>query len=154
MAKKQVKTNNITPINEASVRQGADILLKALRELIDNARGRIAQQINTELVMLNWHIGNQIRKEILLDERAEYGKAVIDSLANKLTMEYGRGYTRAALFRMVQFAELFPDQQIVAALGRQLSWTSSVFASNISLSKNLMQKIELICQKFVYIHSP
>lgn len=98
-------------------------LLQDLRSLIEQARGRVAQQVNTELVMLNWHIGNRIRKEILRDERAEYGKAVIESLAKQLTMEYGRGYTRAALFRMVQFAERLPNEEIVAALGRQLSWT-------------------------------
>jgi len=99
------------------------MLLQELRQLIEEARNRVAQQVNTELVMLNWHIGNRIRKEILRDERAEYGKEVVESLAQQLTLEYGRGYTRAALFRMVQFAELFPDTGIVATLWRQLSWS-------------------------------
>ena len=121
MAKKQVRT--IVPINQVSVRQGADVLLESLRELIDNARGRVAQQVNSELVMLNWQIGSRIRKEILKDERAEYGKQVVESLAKQLTREYGRGYTRDSLFRMVQFAEQFPDEKIVASLMRQLGWT-------------------------------
>ena len=31
-----------------------------------------------------------------------------------LTIEYGRGYTKKNLWRMVQFAEAFPDEKIVA----------------------------------------
>lgn len=73
--------------------------------------------------MLNWHIGSRIHKEILRCERAEYGKAIVESLAKKLTQEYGKGYSRAGLFRMVKFAEVFPDQEIVSSLMRQLSWT-------------------------------
>src|SRR5271154_6667135 len=101
----------------------AHSLLKDLRSLIDQARKRVAQHVNTELVMLYWHIGNRIRKEILRDQRAEYGKAVVESLAKQLTREYGRGYSRPALFRMVKFAEVFPDQEIVSSVMRQLSWT-------------------------------
>jgi predicted nuclease of restriction endonuclease-like (RecB) superfamily len=91
--------------------------------MIERARSRVAQQVNTELVILNWHIGNRIRTEILKEERAGYGQAIVDSLSHQLTADYGRGYTRAALFRMVQFVERFPDYEIVASLGRQLSWT-------------------------------
>ena len=48
---------------------------------------------------------------------------VVQSLAKQLTQEYGRGYSRPALFRMVKFAEIFPDVEIVSTLSRQLSWS-------------------------------
>jgi len=41
----------------------------------------------------------------------------------KLEVEFGRGFGEKNLRRMVQFAEIFPDGQIVAALLRQLGWT-------------------------------
>lgn len=112
-----------TAISKRAAPVGHGELLKELRALIDEARTRVAHQVNTELVALYWHIGQRIRKEILQNERAEYGKEIVESLAKQLTMEYGQGYSRAALFRMVQFAEVFPDKEIVATLWRQLSWS-------------------------------
>lgn len=123
MVKKRTSTEIAAAGKSSLSNKDTGMLLQELRQLIEEARNRVAQQVNTELVMLNWHIGNRIRKEILRDERAEYGKEVVESLAQQLTLEYGRGYTRAALFRMVQFAELFPDTGIVATLWRQLSWS-------------------------------
>ena len=45
------------------------------------------------------------------------------ALSRQLSEEYGRGFNRPNLFHMIRFAETFPDQQIVSALSRQLSWT-------------------------------
>ena len=98
-------------------------LLPEIRSLIDSTRARVAQTVNSELALLYWKIGDRIHKGILDNERAEYGQRVIDSLASSLTIEYGRGFSRASLFRMVQFAQRFPQIEIVASLARQLSWT-------------------------------
>ena len=93
------------------------------RSLIDQARTRVAQQVNTELVLLYWHIGNRIRTELLQDKRAEYGQQALDTLGRQLTLEYGRGFERSSLSRMVRFTELFGDFQIVATLSHKLSWS-------------------------------
>ena len=44
-------------------------------------------------------------------------------MSAQLTLEYGRGFGRANLFYMVQFAEAFPDAEIVQTLSGQLSWS-------------------------------
>ena len=98
-------------------------LLNELRSLIEGARARVAHQVNTELVMLNWNIGSRILKETLKDKRAEYGKQVVERLSGELSKEYGRGYSRTLLFDMVHFAEVFPDEKIVHSLSGQLGWT-------------------------------
>lgn len=36
---------------------------------------------------------------------------------------YGKGFEEKNIRRMMQFAEVFPDEQIVASAMRQLSWT-------------------------------
>ena len=82
-----------------------------------------AQAVNFELAELHWQIGARVRKDILGRERADYGKQVIALLAEELVSIYGKGYSRASLFRMVQFSERFPDRDIVASMMRQLSWT-------------------------------
>ena len=98
-------------------------LLGDLQSLIDATRVRVAVGINTEMVLLYWDIGERIRTEILGNERAAYGKQVINTVSDQLTMQYGRGFTRANLFHMLHFVETFPDRKIVYSLSGQLSWT-------------------------------
>ncbi|OGS18774.1 MAG: cytoplasmic protein [Elusimicrobia bacterium RIFOXYA2_FULL_40_6] len=100
-----------------------DRLFEDVRGLIDSARSHVARTVNTSLVMLYWHIGDRIRKDILRQERAEYGEEIVVSLAQQLTIEYGEGYSRASLFRMIQFVEKFHDKEIVVTLSRQLTWS-------------------------------
>ena len=85
-------------------------LLEEIRSLIELARRRVATAINTEMVMLYWHIGERIRKDILGQERADYGKRIVQILSEKLATEYGRGFTRTNLFNMIRFAEVFPER--------------------------------------------
>jgi len=56
-------------------------------------------------------------------ERAAYGREIVATLAQELTRTYGGGFAEKNLRRMMQFAEVFPDEQIVVSLIRQLSWT-------------------------------
>jgi predicted nuclease of restriction endonuclease-like (RecB) superfamily len=91
--------------------------------MIENAREQTAQVVNSTLVIMYWRIGKRIREDVLGNQRAEYGKEILQTLSEKLTQEYGRGFDRRNLHYMVRFAELFPDEQIVNALRSQLSWT-------------------------------
>jgi hypothetical protein len=98
-------------------------LLADVRELIESARHQVAQTVNAGLVTLYWLVGKRIREEILGEQRAAYGEEIVHALSAQLTAEYGRGFTRTNLFYMIQFAEAFPDKQIVHALRGQLTWT-------------------------------
>ncbi len=68
-----------------------------------------------------WSIGKYINKELLDLNRGDYGEKVIEYLAQELLVKYGRGYSRPNLFRMVKFAKLYPDKEIISTLSRQLS---------------------------------
>lgn len=98
-------------------------LIKEIKSLIDQSRIRVAKVLNAEMTMLYWHVGRRINQEILKDKRAEYGKEVIHSLARVLEVEYGKGFSRISLVRMIQFNELFPDLEISSTLSNQLSWS-------------------------------
>ena len=98
-------------------------LLGDIRRMIDEARAAVAITVNAGLTMLYWRIGKRIRGEVLQEKRAEYGREIVVSLSRQLQAEYGDGFSEKSLRRMVQFAEIFPDEQIVASLMRQLSWT-------------------------------
>ncbi|NJM45065.1 MAG: DUF1016 domain-containing protein [Alkalinema sp. RU_4_3] len=98
-------------------------LVLELRELIDTARSRVAQTVNAELVMLHWHIGDRIRRDILQEERAGYGEQVVEAVSRILSRDYGRGFGRRNIFNMMRFAEVFPDRDIVQTLSAQLAWS-------------------------------
>lgn len=98
-------------------------LLGDIRQLIEQSRGQLAAAVNSALTLLYWHIGHRIRTEVLQGERAAYGEQTVPALAKQLETEYGRGFSEKNLRRMVQFAELYPDEQIVVSLIRHLSWT-------------------------------
>lgn len=113
-------------------------LINDIAKLIDDARNHVAREYNSTQALLCWLIGKRVDEEILKEQRAEYGEAIISSLAEQLTLTYGKGYSRPNLFRMIKFAKQFPDREIVSTLSRQLSWSHFVIIGSIddSLKRN------------------
>ena len=102
-------------------------LIKDLRQIIEQARGHVAATANYELTMMYWHIGERINREVLGNQRAEYGKQIVAQVAQQLQETYGeKGFEKSSLTRMMKFAKLFPDGQIVAQVARQLTWSHFV----------------------------
>lgn len=87
--------------------------------IIERARKRAYQAVNTELVGLYWQIGQYISRKL---ETAERGEGVVKQLAQHLerTMPGLRGFTRRNLFRMRQFYETYAGDEKVSALLTQL----------------------------------
>ena len=94
--------------------------------LVDEAQRAATRQVNSTLVLRNWHLGRLISDAVLGDERGEYGRQIVSSLARQLTARYGRGFARPSLYRMVQFARTFTEPEIVSSPMRQLGWTALV----------------------------
>jgi len=117
------KQSELQHHSEASPPPTTNNLLDDLKQLIDRARASVASTVNAGLTITYWRVGNHVLKEILQGERAEYGKTTVAMVSRQLTLLYGKGFSEKSLHRMIQFAELFPDEQILAALPRQLSWT-------------------------------
>lgn len=80
----------------------------------------MAVQVNQTMTLVYWRVGKRINEDVLQHERAAYGKAVIPSLSDQLVARFGRSFTARNLRRMMQFAEVFPDQEIVTTLSSQL----------------------------------
>jgi hypothetical protein len=93
-------------------------LLKDLRELIAAAR-----QVNSALVLLYWRIGKRIRQDILKEKRAGYGEQIVSAVSRELAAEFGQGFSEKNLWHIIRFVEVFPEEQIVSAVRRELSWT-------------------------------
>ena len=64
-------------------------LMTDLRQIIDEARIHVASTANYELTMMYWHIGEQINRVVLGNERATYGKQNVPQVATQLQNIYG-----------------------------------------------------------------
>lgn len=93
--------------------------------LIEQARQRAYQAVDSELVGLYWRIGQYISAKLAA---AVWGEGVVDRLAQHLarTMPGQRGFTRRNLFRMRQFYETYSADKKVTALLTQLPWTHNL----------------------------
>ena len=99
-------------------------LMQDLRHIIEQARGHVAATANYEQTMMYWHIGERINRDVLGNQRAEYGKQIVAQVARQLQEEYGKkGFDEKSIRRMMQFAIMFPEEQIVAQLARKLFWS-------------------------------
>jgi len=113
-------------------------LLSDLRGLILRTRQDVARTVNSSLVLLYWKIGQRVRTEILEEKRAAYGKEIVATLSSQLMPEFGEGFGARNLFRMIRFAEVFPDEKIVSTLSSQLGW--SHFVQIIALKDDLQRE--------------
>ena len=93
--------------------------------LIQAARQRTYQAVNTSLIDLYWQIGEHISRKIAA---AEWGDGVVTQLAAHIAQSQPglRGFTRRNLFRMRQFYEAYQGDATVSALPRQLPWTHNL----------------------------
>ena len=135
---------NINPSQDNQIVSAASSqsLIQDLRQIIDQARGHVAATANYALSIMYWHIGERINTEVLENQRADYGMQIVASVSRQLREEYGsKGFDEKNIRRMMQFASLFPDLQIVATLSRQLSW--SHFVEVIPLADDLQREFYL-----------
>jgi predicted nuclease of restriction endonuclease-like (RecB) superfamily len=91
--------------------------------IIESHKSRAAVQVNQELTMMFWEIGQYINSIVLENQRAAYGKKILTELAAKLTEKYGKNFSERNLYRMTLFAARFTDAEILPPLAAKLSWS-------------------------------
>lgn len=78
---------------------GFSSLYSDICSIIEDAREQAYRAVNVSLTLRNWMLGERIAREKLDgEERAEYGKQVITTLAKELTHAYGKGFERVSLY--------------------------------------------------------
>jgi predicted nuclease of restriction endonuclease-like (RecB) superfamily len=92
----------------------------AIKNLINEGRTSVVKNVNTVMVATYWKIGKEISNALDGDNRAEYGEGFIDTLAEKLTHEFGKGFVARNLRYFRQFYRYFPIWNSVSS---KLSWT-------------------------------
>lgn len=108
-------------VNEVAVYQA---VITDIKDIISSGREFVYSATNKAMVLTYWHVGKRIvEQEQEGKERAEYGKGLIDTLADELTKEYGKSYSKRNLQYFRKFYLAFPDEQIVNTCVHNLNWS-------------------------------
>lgn len=96
-------------------------MILEIRELLENARKNVAQQVNTQLLTTYWNIGRIIVEYEQQNQiRADYGKQTLRELSKELTREFGKGFSRSNLQNMRAFYLAYEKCQTMSG---KLSWS-------------------------------
>ena len=99
----------------------SDLLFTRITELVEQARQKVQRNVNSVMVQTYWQIGYLIvEHEQQGKARAEYGKAQLEQLSEKLTERFGKGFNERNLRNMRAFYQLYPIRNAVRS---ELSWT-------------------------------
>lgn len=119
-----------------------ELEFKEIINIIQNHRQNVYRKINEELVMMYYEIGQYLSKKV---NAGEYGEGVISKIANKIKEQYPtlNGFSKRGLYQMIQFYEIYKDNQKVWTLLAQLSWTNNLL---------ILRGTNTIEEKEFYIH--
>ncbi len=84
--------------------------------LLEKSRINLRKTVNTFMVSTYFEVGKLIvEEEQNGEERAKYGKNIIENLSKKLTKEYGKGFSRRNLEYMRKFYSAYSITQTASA---------------------------------------
>ncbi len=98
-------------------------LFTDVEKLIKESKNKTAVSVNQIMSNLYWNIGKEIKNTILDNQKPDYGKQIIENLSKKLSVHYGRGYSKTNLFNAIKVYEVFEDERIFHTLCGKLSWS-------------------------------
>lgn len=98
-------------------------LANRISALLNSARKKVLQTVNITMVMTYFEIGRMIvEEEQNGKERADYGKQIIKLLSERLTNEFGKGFSQRNLEQIRQFYSVYSKTQTLSA-EFNLSWS-------------------------------
>jgi predicted nuclease of restriction endonuclease-like (RecB) superfamily len=108
-------------------------LVSGVSELLDAARRASVRTVNAFMTATYWEVGRRIVEfEQGGLDRAKYGDAVVERLAQDLTARLGRGFSRRNVFLMRAFYLGFP---------RPIVQTASALSSDSDTSQAIVQTL-------------
>lgn len=106
---------------ELSTPDGYRHLLELISDTYTQGRVRAVQAVNAQLTQTYWRVGRHIVEfEQGGRSKADYGKALISTLASDLGLRHGKGFSRTNLVYMRLLYQCYPISQ---TLSDQLSWS-------------------------------
>ncbi|MBP6385381.1 MAG: DUF1016 family protein [Pseudarcicella sp.] len=98
-------------------------LINKISELLISAKTKVLQTVNHTMVLTYFEIGRMIVDEEQNGKhRADYGKKIIKSLSERLTKEFGKGFSQRNLEQIRQFYSVYSKTQTLSA-EFNISWS-------------------------------
>ncbi len=99
-------------------------VITEIKSIISTGQEAAYNASNKAMLFTYWNIGKRIvEQELSGSDRAEYGSNLISVLAEELTKEFGKNYSKRNLHYYIKFYQYFPEEQIVNACVHNLNWT-------------------------------
>lgn len=124
--------NNFVVNNAELAAENTSETYSRIRNSVITAQSRIYSAVNSAMVQAYWEIGEQIYIACGENDRAEYGKGLLRYLSEKLTAEFGKGFTVANLRNMRQFYMMYQKRYTLCS---ELSWSHYRILMRISDDK-------------------
>ncbi len=88
------------------------VLYNRIVEILNSARAGVVRSVNNHIVIAYWLIGKEI-VEVLQqgEDKAEYGKNLIEEVSQKLSQEYGKGFSSTNLKYFRLFYQTYSDRK-------------------------------------------
>ncbi|MCL1895984.1 MAG: DUF1016 N-terminal domain-containing protein [Clostridiales bacterium] len=119
MARKSTARSGLLclPINQAEYGE--------IVSIIERARGNAFRAVNHELISMYWEIGAYVSDKI---KNGSWGKSVVADFAKYIQTERPdiKGFSASNIWRMRQFYEAYNDNEKLAPLVREISWTQNI----------------------------
>ena len=111
---------------EILIADNIDNIYDEINALIREKKTNVKKVVNDAIISLNWGIGKRLSVELTGNNKPEYGKKVVTEVSKRLEQEYGSGFDKTSISRMIKFYQEFPDFEKVATLSQQLTWSHFV----------------------------
>jgi len=111
---------------EILIADNIDNIYDEINALIREKKTNVKKVVNDAIISLNWGIGKRLSVELTGNNKPEYGKKVVAEVSKRLEQEYGSGFDKTSISRMIKFYQEFPDFEKVATLSQQLTWSHFV----------------------------
>ena len=109
--------------------------------ILEQARGNVIHTVNNQTVTAYWLIGREIVQEVQGgEERAGYGKQLLENLSKKLTERYSKGFSLQNLKRFRQFYRVYSNRNPISSpVGSQLEQDSKSSQRGANLPKHFIR---------------
>lgn len=128
MRSRSKKPSSTLPVAPQITPPAEGDLFARVASILEQARSNVVRSVNANMVMAYWLIGREIVLELQGgEERAEYGKQMIEKLSVRLTNRFGKGYSTPNLWNFRQFYQVYADRfGILFPVGRELADTTKL----------------------------
>ena len=120
------------PMKELRADKGVpESIVQGVAAIVSEAKRQTVVHVNSTLNMMYWQVGKYLVDELHYETYGQYGKSILKGIAARLTSMFGSGFTRTALVRMMNVAQVFSYDEMCATLSHTLTWSHLIDLATI-----------------------